>query len=389
MKYKRTIVWMMAAMIAATARGATAAEPTDLGHNAALKYWQAFAMLPQMSDADNKAVVAPPTAAVDDTQRALADRAEFSLKLMAEGAAIGPCDWGLNDSDGPAMLLPHAGKSRELSRLAALRANVRFADGNADGAIDDLVATFCLGHHMADHGLLIEVLVGYATDAVAVDTGAAHLQVMSTKQHARFAEAIAKLPPLASTAEGMTREKAVFGGWFKRVAKDVAVKDLLDMLGVGDAAQTKGLAKALADPKTLQAAIARFDAAYDTQIEAMRLPYAESIKRLAAIERQFGELSKQVKADPDGHAADAIVVALMPTATRVRTVEAKTVIRRAMLRAAIAYADGGADAAAKVADPVTGKAFEISPVGGQPGWIELKSTVLDNDKPVSLRARIG
>lgn len=86
--------------------------------------------------------------------------------------------------------------------------------------------------------------------------------------------------------------------------------------------------------------------------------------------------------------ADVLWVLLMPALDSAKSVEASVTIRHAMLRAAIAYANEGSDAAAKVADPITGNPFEITSVEGEAGWIELASTVRHNGKPVTLRARI-
>ena len=86
-------------------REASADGPPDLGANAALKYWQAFATLPKFTAAEQTKLAAGPLAIPLDAQtRELVTQAEYALQMLHHGAALRHCDWGVGledfDNDG-------------------------------------------------------------------------------------------------------------------------------------------------------------------------------------------------------------------------------------------------------------------------------------------------
>ena len=101
---------------------ASADAPLDLGANAALKYWQAFAQLPKFTDAqEHKLNAEYLTMPLDAHAREIVTRADYALRMMHRAAALPRCDWGLGYEDGIELLLPHAQAARTLSTLACLR----------------------------------------------------------------------------------------------------------------------------------------------------------------------------------------------------------------------------------------------------------------------------
>src|SRR5262249_23245203 len=111
---------------------ASADVSTDLGANAALKYWQAFATLPKFTDAEQSRLMAEDlTMPVDAQARESVGKAEYALRMMHHGARLPRCDWGIGwEEDGVEVLLPQMTAARVLSSLACLRARIRFADGH-------------------------------------------------------------------------------------------------------------------------------------------------------------------------------------------------------------------------------------------------------------------
>src|SRR5262245_18700224 len=112
----------------------------DLSENAALKYWQAFAALPRLTDAQQKKLNAEClTMPLDAHAREVVTRAASSLRVMHRGAALRRCEWALDLEEGVAARFSHAEAGRVLSSLACLRARLRFADGRNAEAVEDLV----------------------------------------------------------------------------------------------------------------------------------------------------------------------------------------------------------------------------------------------------------
>ncbi len=101
------------------AASAKTAEPTK---NAALAYWQAFALLPTVDKDLDKLVIEAPTVKLDDRTKELVKKSKTALTCMRRAASLPACDWGLEFSAGPHMVMPHLSKPRQLARYACLHA---------------------------------------------------------------------------------------------------------------------------------------------------------------------------------------------------------------------------------------------------------------------------
>ncbi len=67
---------------------ASADAPPELGENAALKYWQAFAALPRLTGAEQKKLNEEcVTMPLDAHAREMVTNADYALKMMRGGAA--------------------------------------------------------------------------------------------------------------------------------------------------------------------------------------------------------------------------------------------------------------------------------------------------------------
>jgi len=104
---------------------ASAEAPSDLGANAALKYWQAFASLPRFTDAEQTRLMSEHlTMPLDAQTREIVSKAEYSLRMMHHAEVLPACDWGIDwEADGIEVLLPQMGAARVLSSLNALCAS--------------------------------------------------------------------------------------------------------------------------------------------------------------------------------------------------------------------------------------------------------------------------
>src|SRR5262245_59888159 len=121
----------------------------DLSANAALKYWQAFATLPHMTDAEqNKLVSRCLTMPLDNETRKLVAQSDYSLKMMHRGAALAGCDWGIPVEDGFYARVPQGPAARALISFACLRARLQFEGGHKAEAINDIIAALTLSRHL-------------------------------------------------------------------------------------------------------------------------------------------------------------------------------------------------------------------------------------------------
>ena len=90
---------------------ARADEPKELAHNAALRYWQAIAVMPDAKSESHKLIEEFDRADLAKA-RELVDSAGDALRMMHRGAAIGPVAWGFDyEQDGPQPCSPTSAAS--------------------------------------------------------------------------------------------------------------------------------------------------------------------------------------------------------------------------------------------------------------------------------------
>ena len=76
----------------------------------------------------------------------LIGRYDNTFKLLRQAAhAQVACDWGLDLSAGPELLLPSLGKAKGVAQTARLRVMWHLQHGRPTEARDDLLAAFTLG----------------------------------------------------------------------------------------------------------------------------------------------------------------------------------------------------------------------------------------------------
>ena len=206
----------------AKGRGGEAKEVWGTTPNAAVIYWQAFSAMPELSEAESKlygeAVAGKVAASAPELQPILA-RFSTALAEMYRAGTVKPCDWNLDINAGPALLLPHLQKARDLARAATLRAGSRFEAGQVDEAIDDVFATLTMGRAGDANPTLISLLVDYAIERLATDVLAQNLNKLDPEQLVRVADMLASLPAAATIDECMRWEERIFVDWFDRKVK--------------------------------------------------------------------------------------------------------------------------------------------------------------------------
>lgn len=374
-----TMIALLAARSPAQQRQAAAGGGTRgsaLGQNAALRYWQAFAIFPKLDEQQQK-LLADASAQGADTAK-LAEAGENSLLYLRRGAAIGPCDWGLHREDGPYLLLPHLAKGRDLARLAALKARLDFAAGKPADAVDTAADAIVMGRHLdADMTAIISYLVQIAVERTEIEALAPHLASLDAATLDRLDKRLAALPSGGSLERCMQVERDSFLEW--------AVSHLRQMKDT-DPWKEKVLQPMSGSPESpsgeLDAIIAAAGGTREgmiKQFEGLR-PVYEEISRLLPLPRdqfraRFADLQKRAGENP-------IAKAVLPSMEKVYDRDAAGRTRMTLLKAAVAVARGGPDRANEFKDS-SGGAIEYS---ATPDGFELRTKVLDDDKPVTLKA---
>jgi hypothetical protein len=363
---------------------ASADAPTDLGANAALKYWQAFATLPKFSDAEQTKLMAEHlTMPLDAQARESVSKAEYALRMMHHGAMLPRCDWGIGwEADGIEVLLPQMPAARVLSSLACLRARMRFEEGRGAEAIDDIVAATNLGRQVSRDGSLIGVLVGYSIEARTSDALALYLPKLDPKTIKDLRTRLDALPEGGNPTVGLRACEEKTLEWFIRKVKSAKDKEglvaLLAPFAV-TAAQPEGRAR-----DSVEGGRALLDECGGTAAgvlkfaEAAQPSYAVMAEKMALPLAQF---EKEFDRETMRQAGNPVFKLFFPALAKVRRSQARAEVRRALLSAAFAVQLDGPDARKKHPDPVTGGSFEYA---GFAGGFELRSKFEQDRLPLTL-----
>jgi hypothetical protein len=361
---------------------ASANSPVDLGANAALKYWQGFATLPQFSDAEAQALNAECLSMpLDAHAREIVSMADYSLQMLHRGAALPQCEWASAHEEGIYARFPQGPAARMLSSLACLRARLRFEDRQNGPALHDLVAAMTLGRHISSGGTNIMLLVGYAIENRTSEVLAINLPRLDARTIGDLKARLAALPPVMTPAAALMTEEKFFLDWFIRAVKEAKDKEaLVNLLGtLTVASQAEGKPR---DPAEMGHA---FLAECGGTAEGA-LKFAEEIRpslKLMArkLELPIDQFQSEFDRETARHAGNPVFKAFFPGLNHIRSSQARYDERRTLLKAALAVQAEGRDALKNFTDPVVGGPLEYAAF---PGGFELKSKWKQEDKPVTL-----
>ncbi len=263
-----------------------AAPPADrpLAKNAALQYWLAFSMLPELTEEETERFGRSgyTEAPLDATARGLVERSKVSLQFLARGAAVRDCDWGQDLlTDGPQLLLPQLSKARRLAGLACLRARVRFADGDVPGALDDLHHGRVLARHCTgSEGLLVSLLVQIAIESWIDDVLESHLDDLDPATRRQTADRLATVPKGGSFEQAILAERRGIADWMIRQAKADPGAFRKNLAGFGLEVPDAG------KPEAVAAKLREFQGHYDEIIEIAKGPEEEFAAKWNALSQR-------------------------------------------------------------------------------------------------------
>ena len=240
--------------------------------NAALVYWQAFAVLPTVPDSgfgldfnsEDAQYVVPPE------DRELLEACQAAMNLAELIGPETPCRWEIV-ADGPQTLMPHLSKARLLARVLLSQALVDAEAQNFDRAIDRVIASMILARNV-DEGSLINLLVAQAIETLSCSTAKTFVDDLSDESKKRLAGAVAQLPPRATLASTMRYEKELFFGWVANVIlqeKEEAIAALKPLMG-GEQLDASLLELLGQDAASKQEVIDEYSETFDRLIAAVQ-----------------------------------------------------------------------------------------------------------------------
>ena len=305
------------ALSAGPARAAVTPPERKLTPNAALVYWQAFALVPGFDDKAPSPLEDWKNAKIDDAARTLIKRGDRALRLLHKAVAIDACDWGIDWSDGPGTALPHLGKARRLAHLAMLRARVRHADGRTDGALADITAALHLARDVGRRGVLLELLVQLAIEREALAMLTARAPALTAKRANALAAQLDRLPPGTDLSQAILAEKTGTVDWLCKNGR----KALFEAMGQNPDSVPDPL-RGKTDAE-LTALLKDLGAQYEVVSTAAALPHAQAAAKLAELDKRFGA------------SLNPFVPILLPTVTNIFKQQAAVFKQREALRATL------------------------------------------------------
>jgi hypothetical protein len=361
---------------------ASADAPSDLGSNAALKYWQAFAQLPKLTGTEEQKLNAESlTMPLDARAREIVTKADYAMRMMHRAAALPRCDWGLGYEEGIELLLPHAQAARTLSSLASLRVRIRFEEGHNAEAIEDIVDAMAMGRHVSMDGTLITVLVNYAIEYRTGETLAFYLPKLNAETIKGLKTRLGALPPSGTPANGVVpfEEKAGLDWLIRKIKEQKDKESMLAFVSAfcgrrGDSPeQTRERGRAFLEEcgGTLDGVL--------KMAEGTRPSYTLTAKMLDLPLDQF---EKAFELETKKQAGNPVFKLFFPAVSHMRLSQARADVRRALLATALDVQLDGPDALKNHPDPVVGGPFEYVAFEG---GFELRSKFKPtDDKPWAL-----
>ena len=358
-----------------------------LARNAALTYWRAFALSPEMTKEDYNIIsprpgTAPPKVS-PEKKAELVKEWETALRLMHEAVAIPQCDWGIDydmKNEPWSVQVPYLSKGRELARAAAFRAKCFWEKGQRKEAADDLRATLIMARQVGNDGrdTVIGMLVQISIEQI-VQRATAEL-LLDRESAECFADVLRDFDNGSSSLlskNAILAEKNAVIPWLRReFASHPDFGERLADMGFWDTSTASQEEKeAQAKLRHLQQADApklldELDKHLDELAAISAMPFLEFHAKLPA-------LLDKIKVNENPLSA-----LMYPGLRYVRDEDEKVRIKWAMVRAAIEFRREGEKAFSEIMEPPDGKPFLYTALEG--GAFELKSAIKVREQDIAM-----
>jgi hypothetical protein len=353
----------------------------DAGANAAMKYWQAFALLPPLDKDQETLLQEWNRVPLDARARELIDKSQGSRDYLQRGARLQRCDWSLDYEDGIRLRLPFLPKAVVLARLTALHARHEFAQGRKEAGWDDVTALLKLGRHVEMGPTFIQNLVGYAIQTTAIEAAAPYLSDLKPILPPDAPALLNALPAGPTLPQVVLMEKQLGALWMVRVLKEAEErregawqgtwKELCDAMIMGNEGEESRNRGIVPPVKTFAQAV---------QMLEDLLPLYDELARLSALpwnefDARYPAFVAQVKA------AGPLARFVLPNMDQIVPAARRNQVRVALFQAALAVVQEGSEALRRFQDPSGGGPFAYRALDK---GFELKSKLLHHGKPVTL-----
>ena len=351
----------------------------DLGANAAMKYWQAFALLPALDKDQEKLLQEWSKVPLDAAALKLVDGSRMSLVYLHRGAKLRRCDWSLDYEDGIGLPLTYCPRARTLSRLAALHARHEFEQGHRGAGWDDVIALLKLGRDVEMCPQLVGTIAGYAIETTAIEAAVPYLPELKSVLAESATAALDALPVAPTLQQMVLDEKQTGLVWLIRKLEQAERhkegswrdiwKEYVDLPDEGGQGTNRDAVQSV---KTFEQATKVLEALlpfYDELAMMMALPWKE-------FDARFPEFVKKAKA-----ASPLAGVLGLPIMDQVVARERRNRTQMALFKAAIAVVRGGPDKLKDFNDPFGDGPFEYRALNE---GFALKSKLLFKGQPVTL-----
>lgn len=354
---------------------------SELGANAAMKYWQAFALLPALNKEQEKIVQDWKTVPLDAAALKLIEESQGSREYLLRGAKLSHCDWSLDYDDGIFLRLPYLPKSLLLARLTALHARHEFSQGHWASGWADVSAIQKLASDIEREPIMIEQLVGYAIAATAIEAAAPYLPELKSSLPPNAAAAVAAVPAEPTIAQLLLKEKQVGPVWLldrlnaaerrQPGSWRTVWKETFDAALAASEGEAGANREAIQSVKSLEQATKWFDdllPLYDELIKLSALPWRE-------FDARYPEFVKKAKA------TNPLAEAFYPNLDRFLDSQRRHQTQLALFQAALSIVQGGPNKLGDTKDPYGEGSFEYR---GLDKGFELKSKLLVKRQPLTL-----
>jgi hypothetical protein len=280
------------------------------------------------------------------------------FKLLRKAAHTeAPCDWGLDLTEGPELLLPHLAQAKGAANAARLRVMWDLQNGRQTEARDDLLATLALARNITRDGTLISVLVQIAMENILISTIAENFHQFTPETLKQLEDGFAAAPARGTTAQAVKTGESSLYDWLLRKVQEAQKRHPGDeaaamaeiratfqsAIGGGDDGKpsdtVEKVLKAAGSSDGLLKLIAALPPMYDRAAAILSLPRKE-------YETQIGPFTAEFQSSEN-----PVIGEFFPALTKAHPKEFAALGKLAMLRAAVEYKLHGEAGFNGVSDP--------------------------------------